>query len=258
MQPVNPAEGKSIVRKRVVAFVLTAIILAVAADMALIRFSSIGHAASVESVEINSIFRVLLLIAVPIFVLVVVGMVYAIWFFRRRRTDTGEGHSVRTLPPLEAAWTFLPLLIVIAVSVYGALVLDRMIRPSENELEIRVIAKRYLFQFEYPDYNINTLELGLPVNQKVHLTLTSLDVVHDFWVPKFGPKEDCIPGMTTELRLTPTELGTFSVLCSQLCGPGHTYMTAPVIVMSQSDFEAWVKKQQSPPATTTAAGLTAN
>jgi cytochrome c oxidase subunit 2 len=136
--------------------------------------------------------------------------------------------------------------------------LSRIVKSEPNELQIKVIASRYLFQFEYPATGIKSLELVVPENQRIHFVLSSVDVVHDFWVAAWGPKEDCIPGMLTDLRITPTRIGNFTVLCSQLCGPGHTYMTAPVKVLSLSDYNTWVAQQlqaSAPPPVTTMPGM---
>jgi mono/diheme cytochrome c family protein len=126
--------------------------------------------------------------------------------------------------------------------------------PPQTELEIDVLAFRYGWQFTYPEYNIITYQLNVPVNQRILIKLQSLDVVHSFWVPQWGPKQDAVPGMTTEVRYTPDQIGQFTLYCSQLCGYGHSYMTAPVYVTSLSDFQTWVQQQQqkttSTPTTT--------
>ena len=102
----------------------------------------------------------------------------------------------------------------------------------------------YGWQFTYPEYNITTYQLNVPVNQRILIKLQSLDVVHSFWVPQWGPKQDAVPGITTEVRYTPDQMGQFTLYCSQLCGYGHSYMTAPVDVTSLSDFQTWVQQQQ--------------
>jgi heme/copper-type cytochrome/quinol oxidase subunit 2 len=118
-------------------------------------------------------------------------------------------------------------------------------------MEIEVTAQRFSWQFFYPAYNVTSFELYVPVNQRLHFVMQSKDVVHSFWVQEWGPKQDIVPGMTTEVRYTPNVIGQYMVECSQLCGYGHTYMTAPVFVTSAADFQTWVTQQQKTPATTT-------
>jgi cytochrome c oxidase subunit 2 len=68
-------------------------------------------------------------------------------------------------------------------------------------------------------------------------------VIHSFWVPEFRVKQDALPGTERELRVTPTLVGDYSLACAEMCGKQHAYMTAPVRVLSQEDFDAWVAEQ---------------
>ncbi len=84
--------------------------------------------------------------------------------------------------------------------------------------------------------------------------MSSLDVIHSFWVPEFRIKQDVVPGRTTQLRITPIRLGNYKVRCAELCGLRHAYMTDPVIVSSQADYDAWVKQQAAAEAALLAKG----
>ena len=123
----------------------------------------------------------------------------------------------------------IPLAIVLVLAAFGGIVLNTITKagPAGTELEINVTAQRFAWQFQYPAYNISSYELHVPVNQRLHLVMQSKDVVHSFWVQQWGPKQDIVPGMTTEVRYTPTKTGQFLVQCSQLCGYGHSNMTGP-------------------------------
>ena len=106
-----------------------------------------------------------------------------------------------------------------------------------SELEVRVLAFRFGWQFTYPQYNNHqSFQLGLEVNRRTVFYIQSRDVVHSFWIPEFGPKMDAVPGLTTVLRYTPDKTGLFSVQCAELCGIGHSVMVAPARVMSSGDF----------------------
>jgi len=83
----------------------------------------------------------------------------------------------------------------------------------------------------------------LPVNRQVVLNMQSTDVIHSFFVPQFRMKQDILPGRITTYRVTPNLIGTYQVECAQLCGLKHSYMTAPVIVSSQADYDSWIQTQ---------------
>jgi cytochrome c oxidase subunit 2 len=87
----------------------------------------------------------------------------------------------------------------------------------------------------------------LPKGQQTVLEISSIDVIHSFWVPEFRIKQDAVPGMVHPLRITPTEAGTYVVRCAEICGKDHAYMLANVNVMEQSAFEEWIRAQVGPP-----------
>jgi cytochrome c oxidase subunit 2 len=210
----------------------------------------IPHPASTERGMIDAFVKLLFGIAAVFFVVVITVFAYSLLFFRRRRGDNTDGAPIRGNAALEVVWTLIPLVVVVALGTYGAFVLNKMTVPppvsdtAQSELQVNVLAFRFGWQFTYPSYDITSFELELPVNQPVLFQIQSKDVVHSFWVQEFGPKQDAVPGLTTELRVNPTEIGDFQVRCSQLCGYGHTLMVAPVHVVSASDFQSWVQQQQ--------------
>jgi cytochrome c oxidase subunit 2 len=110
---------------------------------------------------------------------------------------------------------------------------------------VYVIAQQFSWLFKYPGYgNATSSTLRLPVRTTVELKLHALDVIHSFWVPQFGQKQDAVPGLETKLVITPTRLGTFPVICTELCGLGHALMRSEATVMSSSAFAKWAKQQQ--------------
>ena len=246
-------------KKQLATLIALSIVLTAILEASFYHYTVISNSASAESADINKVFHWLLIAGLPIFSIIISGLVLALIFFRNRGKETRVGYERTSFPRLEAIWTIVPLFVVIGVSIFGGVMLDNMVKVQPNELEINVTASRYLFQFEYPGTGIKSYELVVPVGQRMHFSLTSTDVVHNFWVREWGPKQDCLPGMITDLRITPDKIGNFTVVCSQLCGPGHTYMTAPVRVLSLADYNAWVLQQTStsttPPPVTTMPGM---
>jgi cytochrome c oxidase subunit 2 len=108
---------------------------------------------------------------------------------------------------------------------------------------VEVVGQQWSWYFVYPELDdLRTTELVLPVDHSIRLEMTSLDVLHSFWVPEFRVKQDLVPGQITELRITPTERGTYKTRCAEICGNQHAYMLADVRVLSDADFEGWVQE----------------
>ena len=149
------------------------------------------------------------------------------------------------IPPLEIAWTGIPLVAVLILAYLGAQSLGETRQIDPSAMVVKVIAGQWYWQFQYPDYGIASPDLYLPVGNQVDLQMTSLDVTHSFFVPEFRLKQDILPGRMVDLRVTPDVVGNYKVSCAQLCGSNHAYMVANVVVVSQADFQAWVAKQQA-------------
>lgn len=112
------------------------------------------------------------------------------------------------------------------------------------DLAINVTGMQYAWLFNYPDSGITAGELHVPLGADVQLNLAAQDVIHSFWVPQFRVKQDAIPGMKTELRFVATKLGTFPVVCTELCGSYHGGMRSQVIVHSPEDYSSWLEQNR--------------
>jgi cytochrome c oxidase subunit 2 len=112
-------------------------------------------------------------------------------------------------------------------------------------MRVSVTAQQFAWSFTYPEQKGLTVSvLHLPIHEAVELKMRSKDVIHSFWVPQFSQKQDVVPGITTRLVITPTRLGTYPVVCTELCGEGHALMRSTAVVQTPSAFAAWVKAQQ--------------
>lgn len=201
--------------------------------------------ASAEGEKIDQLLRLQFFLIAAIFSLVVGLALYAVFAFRRRPDDEEAGPNVHGHPVLEISWTLVPLLIVLGLSAMTTRDFFWIRRP-EYDLLIKVTAQQFTWIFEYPEQGIKSGELVVPVGKRIKFEIHSADVVHSFWVPEWRIKEDAVPGMTTYTYITPSRQGTFKVRCAELCGAGHANMRAPVRVVSQEEFEAWVAAQQPP------------
>ncbi len=201
--------------------------------------------ASLQAESIDWLFNIEIAAISFLFALIIVPLVYSVIVFRRKAGDDSDGEHIEGNTRLELIWTIIPLMVVIALAYIGAYSLGDTLRVDPQAMVVNVNAFQWAWTFEYPEYGIKTTELYLPVDEQVLLQMESPDVIHSFWVPEFRVKQDIVPGRVTELRITPSKTGNYSVRCSELCGTSHAYMLAPVVVVSQQEFEAWVADQQA-------------
>lgn len=108
------------------------------------------------------------------------------------------------------------------------------------DVEVNVAGMQYAWIFTYPETNIVTGELHVPVNQDIKLNIEAKDVLHAFWLPEFRIKQDAIPGKVTQLRFVATKTGTYPIVCAELCGAYHGGMRSEIIVHSPEDYADWV------------------
>jgi cytochrome c oxidase subunit 2 len=108
---------------------------------------------------------------------------------------------------------------------------------------VNVVGMQYAFIFTYPDTEVSSGELHVPIGREVELNMSANDVIHAFWVPEFRLKQDIIPGRQTEVRFTPKKEGTYDLICAELCGPYHGAMRTQVIVEKQEAFDNWIQEQ---------------
>lgn len=120
----------------------------------------------------------------------------------------------------------------------------RMTTPPANAMDVYVMGKQWMWKFAYPEGPNGVNVLRVPVNRPVRLLMTSRDVIHSFFVPSFRIKMDVLPGRYTETWFEATMTGRFPVYCTEMCGTGHSTMRAEVIVMTQEEFDNWMREQK--------------
>ena len=192
--------------------------------------------------KIDTLYDVLLIFSVPIFVLVMSVAIYSVIKFRARPGDMGDGAPIHGNTRLEIAWVTVPFLIVTGLSVYGWITLNDIEAKKPNTMIVNVTAQQFTWHFEYPKEGIKSDQLVLAKDRPVEFRLHTKDVIHSFWVPEFRLKSDIVPGLTTKVRLTPNRLGSWNVVCAELCGLGHATMRQQVRVLRTAAFQAWVQK----------------
>jgi cytochrome c oxidase subunit 2 len=121
-------------------------------------------------------------------------------------------------------------------------------------LTVEAIGYQFGFQYRYPKLTAPTTELHLPVNTPVTIHVTSRDVIHGFWLPELRQKADMVPGLVNTIRVKPTRVGQYRVVCSEFCGIAHGAMKGVLFVDSQADFQKWFAAQGGGSAGAAAAG----
>ena len=222
-----------------------------------------------EASRIDSLFRIVFWLAVAVFVLVEGALVYAIFRFRRRRDSDDEPVQVHGNNSLEILWTIIPALLLAGIAVPTLSTIFGLSRePSPDErLDVRVVGHQWWWEFEYPGQGVVTAnELHIPTDRPVFLTLESketpggiaefdeegtaitenaIPVIHSFWVPRLGGKQDLVPGRIHTMTLQSDEPGTFRGQCAEFCGISHANMRLRVIAHEQAEFEDWLQDQKA-------------
>ncbi len=205
--------------------------------------------ASRQAGNIHTLYYVLLIACIPIFVIVATVVGFSIWKFRMRPgQEKLDGPPIHGHTRLEVVWTVLPAVLILGLCSYAYAVLRSNEATKRGELTVGVTARQFAFEFSYAGSGGKTVlspVLYLPEGRPVVFKLRSLDVIHSFFVPEFSEKLDAVPGITTILRVTPTRVGTYPAECTELCGPGHSLMRAAVHVVPPATFTTWLASQKS-------------
>ena len=205
-----------------------------------------GEQASTAADDIDRLLDVMIILSSFVFSIVMVMLAYALWRWRAKPGDESDGEPIHGNTRLEIAWTAIPTIIVLFAAFYSWLTLDDIEARDADRMVVNVTSQQYEWGFQYPEQGaIETRELHVPVDRQIEFKLHALDVIHSFWVPEWRIKKDNVPGITTRAIVTPDKEGTFTLICTELCGYGHATMRAKVVVESQADFDAWAAQEQA-------------
>ena len=210
--------------------------------------------ASTQAKETDTLYHVLVIASVPIFVLVVAVILYSVWQFRMKPgEELKDGPPIHGNTRLEVLWTAIPAALLLGLVSYSFVVLhNNEKKPSGPEVQINVTGQQFAWRYEYPasvtgGAPLKSTQLYVPENESVYFNIRSVDVIHAFWVPAFRLQIDAVPGITTHWRATPDRLGSYPVVCNLLCGLGHSLMRSTIHVVPQAEFQSWLKSQASAP-----------
>jgi cytochrome c oxidase subunit II len=195
--------------------------------------------AAEQAVRVDQLMYFLVISSGAVFVIVTTFLVYSVWKFRAAPGDESEGPPIHGNHKLEVAWTILPVILLTVMTVWAILVTNRNEALAGDRQPIDVKAWQFAWEFTYPELGVSSGDLVVPVGRQVELRMRSTDVIHNFAVPELRVKRDVVPGITTKLIFDPTRPGIYPVICSELCGVGHSVMRARLVVKSKADYAAW-------------------
>src|SRR5262249_9573327 len=152
--------------------------------------------------------------------------------------DESDGPPTHGHTQLEIVWTAIPAVLVTAISIVSAVVLAQNGHAGSNPLIVKGKGVQLEWSLTYPHGKTYAF-LPPPEGRHTKLEITAEDVIHSFWVPELSQKQDAVPGQTNSLVVTPTRIGSYPVICTELCGLGHALMRSHVDIVSQQKFDAW-------------------
>ena len=206
-------------------------------------------AASGEAKEIDTLWDVLLIASVPVFVLVQTIVLYCVWKFRMRPgEELMDGPPIHGNTKLEIWWTAIPAVLLVRLCSYAYVVLARH-RGGLGQRDDGGPRRRRAVHLDLPLPRRGRRQGGrvatsstCPIDTEVKFKVQSKDVIHDFWVPAFREKIDAVPGIDTTYGVETTREGDYAVVCAELCGLGHSAMRQTAHVVPQAEFESWLTR----------------
>ena len=244
-------------RKRTVQQMVVVGVIATAIGIAIgLTIHWFPPADSTQADKIDTLWDVLIIATVPVFVLVTVIVCFAVIEFRMRPGEENlDGPPIHGNTRLEVIWTAIPAILIVGLVTYAYVVMrDIEEAPAAgNERVVTVTGQQFAWSFAYNEggKRFTTAQLYLPAGKSVKFDVKSKDVIHDFWVPDFRMKIDAVPGITTHYRVTPKNpaaIGDHAIVCAELCGLGHAFMRQTAHILAPAAFDKWVQKMTAKPA----------
>jgi len=244
----------------IVALVAIAVIALAAAGITPQRlwdsFFPVGNTGGVtdRADSTNQLYDIVFYIAVAIFLLVEGLILYSVFRYRRKSTDTELPPQIHGNNLVEVIWTVIPTAIVLFLFVLSWQSLNVVDAKVPTTVHVRAVAARFQWEFDYLDDKGEVMfaqlqpvgddgGLVLPVGEPVLIDLRAQDVIHAFYVPKFLFKRDAVPGKTNTFSFTVEEPGTYRGQCAELCGPYHGSMIFDVHARPKAEFDTWLAAQ---------------
>jgi len=204
--------------------------------------------ASTFASSTDSLYLFIVVLSVFFFALIMGIQGYFMWKYRRRSEDQ-KTSSITHNGKVEFLWSAIPAVLLVVIFVWGEVDFLKQTIPPTDAIQVRVTGRQWFWTVDYPDYpgvqlsssvDENAVTLVVPKGRPVQLTMTSEDVLHDFYIPAFRVKRDVLPGRYTSLWFEATQVGEFNLYCAEYCGDQHSSMIGRVKVLEPANFEAYL------------------
>ena len=195
--------------------------------------------ASTFAWQVDGLYFYLILISVA-FTIPIVAAIVIFGLKYREREKYATPPEMHGSIALETIWSIIPFIISMTIFLGGAIVYFNQYRIPEDATEIYVVGKQWMWKVQHGTGQREINELHVPVGRKIKLTMTTEDVLHDFFVPAFRTKIDVVPGRYTYIWFEATKPGKYHLFCAEYCGLNHSGMGGYVYVMEQRDFDNWL------------------
>ncbi len=200
-------------------------------------------------------FRVLMYLGAPVFGLVMAVLAYSLWQFRAAGPDE-DGAYIRGVGAVPKVWVLVTSALCGLMIVWPGLTgLAELREHAENpDMVVKVSGARWSWTVEYPESGVKITgkePMVLPEGERIRFEVTAVDILHAFWVPAFRLKVDAVPGLTTVVTVNPDRPGdgatdaAYRLQCTELCGLQHANMAMPVRVVSNDEFQSWVRDKRA-------------
>jgi cytochrome c oxidase subunit II len=196
--------------------------------------------------RIDNLFWPVFWVATGVFILVEGAMVLSVFLFRDRpgRKDPRQIHGNNKL---EILWTIIPAVILASIAIPTVRAITDLTECGADAYPVQIIGHQWWFEYRYPlDEVVTATELVIPAGREVCATMTSEDVLHNYWIPALNGKRYLVPGQETSLRLQAYEPGVYIGQCAEFCGLSHSLMRARAVAVTEEEFSSWISSQQEP------------
>lgn len=193
--------------------------------------------------QVDNLYSFLLIVSFIACLLVIGGMIYFVNKYKRK-SETDKTAYISHNTALEFLWSFIPLVIFLAVFAWGWYIYHGMRDMPKNALEISVLGKQWAWEVEYKNGFKVVNEVVVPVNTDVKIILSAQDVLHSFYIPSFRIKQDAVPGRYTALWFNANKKGDFHIFCTEYCGTSHSGMIGKLRVVSLQEFNEYLEQGQ--------------
>ena len=197
------------------------------------------NAASTVAQDVDELYLFILVLSVISFIGIIGFMLWYVVKYRKK-SDNDKTSPIHHSTQLEIWWSVIPSVLLVVIFIWGFRGWMDMQVPPDDSMEIRVTARQWSWQFDYPRDGIVSDKLVVPANKPIKLIMSASDVIHSFYVPEFRVKKDVLPGRYSVVWFEALEPGVYNIFCTEYCGKDHSRMITRVEVLSDEDYMQWI------------------